>query len=77
VAIGRTGAFGGTKPPTARDAAFTEVRLASPKISTEERMKRGLCSKCAEKPLASKYFCKDCLAARRQRAKELRAKRGI
>ncbi len=45
------------------------------KLSIEERLKNGLCTKCAEKPLASKYFCKGCLAARRERAKALRAKK--
>jgi hypothetical protein len=45
------------------------------KLSIEERLKKGLCTKCAEKPLASKYFCKDCLAARRERAKALRARK--
>ena len=49
--------------------------MPSPKLSTEDRLNRGLCSKCGEKPLASKYFCKECLAVRRQRAKELRARR--
>jgi len=48
--------------------------MASSKPSIEERVKRGLCTKCAKNPLASKYFCVECLAARRERAKQLRMK---
>jgi hypothetical protein len=49
--------------------------IGLPNLSVEDRLKRGLCSKCGEKPLASKYFCKECLAARRERAKALRGRK--
>lgn len=42
----------------------------------EDRLAAGLCSKCGQKPLASKFFCKDCLAVRRARARELRSNKG-